>query len=211
MTVRERQHVAVDRGAPLQHPVQPRSDLVGRLAARAAVAPQPPVGPSAGGSAASSGPRSRRSPTRAGRRRARPRRRSPASRQVSRARPSGLHSTISNDSPESLRADDLALLDAVLGQRQVGTARVLAGAAPLGLAVTHDEQAVGHSPFTEAHIRPSYARSPRPWRAGAHGAPRRRSGAEKRLDDLDHLSTPITRPPRQRTLTPSCSTPWCAV
>ena len=66
VAVGKRERVAVGRAEPREHPVGPGADLVGRLAARAPVPPQVPVRVAARGSAASSAPRSRRSPTRAG-------------------------------------------------------------------------------------------------------------------------------------------------
>ena len=102
--MRERDRVTARRPQPFDHAVGPGSDLIRRLASRAAVAPQHPVGVDARGSRAWSGPRTRRNPTRAGRRTAPSPPPKPASSHVSRARRSGLHRTSAKRRPASASA-----------------------------------------------------------------------------------------------------------
>ena len=101
-----------------------------------AVRPQVPAGIPSRGSGAWSVPRTRRSPTRAGPRRSSARSAKPAISHVSRARSSGLVKHAAR-SPSFASAGPSASARSrpLLGQRQVGTARVLAAKAPLGLAV----------------------------------------------------------------------------
>src|ERR1700722_10820970 len=105
-----------------------------------------------------------------------------------------------------LAADHLPLLDPVLGEGQVGVTRVLAGATPLRLSVTHDEQAVGHGQGLSSVVR---RRTTTRGRSAAEiggeryiphraldllhlGPPAHmtllvgNARAQKRLDDLDH-------------------------
>ena len=81
--------------------VGPGADRLHRLTPGTAVAEQVPARAAPRGSRPWSGPRTRRSPTPAGRPRARPRAPNPASSHVLRARPSGLTKTSSNVSPLS--------------------------------------------------------------------------------------------------------------
>ena len=89
------------------------------------------------GSPASSGPRSRRSRSRRGRDRSRGSK--PASRAVSRARARGEASTSANSRPGEPLAQCRARPHGRLGQRDVGARGVLAGRAPLRLAVADQD------------------------------------------------------------------------
>ena len=77
VSVREQRDVAVDRARAGYHPVHPRTDLLRRLAARAAIPKEQPTRRRARRSARASIPRSRRSSTPSSRTRRRPCRRSP--------------------------------------------------------------------------------------------------------------------------------------